>query len=230
MPPFEGKMQKAEHIFEPNAIALSRRDIILICILVNIAILAILFATSHQLNKNSSTQALQSPLYTVDELKPDNLIKKEEIQPKVQVAQKPVDEIDAILHEYAKRSEEISLCSPVPKQDEYLVIQVKEGDVISKLAKQYGVKQEEIVKLNSLSSTRLKVGQTLKVPKNSQPLVTTQNSAQVETGQYYIIKSGDNPWTIARRFNLDFETLCQLNNLDEDKAKNLKIGQKIRIK
>jgi len=238
MPSFEGEMQKAENLFDSKSIALSRRDIILICILVNIALLAILFATSNQIAKSKPTEILQSSLYTIDELKPHVVPVVKEVKQPVCIPQKPVDEIDAILQEYAKRSEqikkvELTANTQVPKQEEFLLIQVKEGDVISKLAKQYGVKQSEILKVNNLVSSRLKVGQVLKVPKRTQDVAAANPvpvPAPSQIGQFYTVKAGDNPWTIARRFNLDFDELCQLNDLDEDKAKNLKIGQKIRIK
>jgi LysM repeat protein len=48
--------------------------------------------------------------------------------------------------------------------------------------------------------------------------------------EYYIVKAGDNPWKIAKRFHLSFERLLLINHLDEAKARNLKIGQKLRIR
>ncbi len=46
----------------------------------------------------------------------------------------------------------------------------------------------------------------------------------------YIVQPGDNPWTIAKKCKISFERLLELNNLDEAKAKNLKIGQALKIK
>jgi peptidoglycan endopeptidase LytF len=47
---------------------------------------------------------------------------------------------------------------------------------------------------------------------------------------YYVVKSGDSPWKIAKQFNVKPEDILQLNHLDEEKARNLKIGDRIRIK
>jgi hypothetical protein len=47
---------------------------------------------------------------------------------------------------------------------------------------------------------------------------------------FYTIKPGDNPWKIAKKFHLSFEKLLQLNHLDEAKARNLKVGQQLKIK
>ena len=58
-----------------------------------------------------------------------------------------------------------------------------------------------------------------KAPKSDEPSDT-----------FYVVKAGDNPWKIAKKFHLSFEKLLQLNHLDEAKARNLKIGQKLRIR
>lgn len=63
------------------------------------------------------------------------------------------------------------------------------------------------------------------------PVETKQVEAKVqEEGKYYIVKSGDNPWSIAIKNHIKFDELLRLNHLDEDKAKKLKPGDKLRIK
>jgi LysM repeat protein len=52
----------------------------------------------------------------------------------------------------------------------------------------------------------------------------------VPSDEYYIVKAGDNPWKIAKKFHLSFEKLLQLNHLDEAKARNLKVGSRLRIR
>ena len=47
---------------------------------------------------------------------------------------------------------------------------------------------------------------------------------------YHTIKNGDNPWKIAKQFRIKVEDLLRLNDLDEAKARNLKVGEKIRIR
>lgn len=46
----------------------------------------------------------------------------------------------------------------------------------------------------------------------------------------YVVRPGDNPWKIAKQFHISFEKLLELNQLDEAKARNLKVGQTLRIK
>ncbi len=59
---------------------------------------------------------------------------------------------------------------------------------------------------------------------------TTPKITPVSKDGYYVVRPGDNPWKIAKKFHLSFEKLLALNNLDEQKAKNLKVGQTLRIK
>lgn len=71
-------------------------------------------------------------------------------------------------------------------------------------------------------------GESKKPVKNE-----AKNSQSKDTGpsdEFYIVKAGDNPWKIAKRFHISFEKLLQLNHLDEAKARNLKVGSRLRIR
>lgn len=114
-------------------------------------------------------------------------------------------------------------------------VTVKKGDVLEKIARQNGVSVEEIMKANHLTSTRLKIGQALKIPGKSstktRSTATASSSKTEEAGaQYYVVKNGDNPWTIAVKNRLKVEELLKLNELDEEKARRLKPGDKLRIR
>ncbi len=47
--------------------------------------------------------------------------------------------------------------------------------------------------------------------------------------EYYIVKPGDNPWTIAKKNHMRVEDLLRLNNMDQAKAKKLRPGDRLRI-
>ena len=87
-------------------------------------------------------------------------------------------------------------------------VKVKKGDVLEKIARQNHVTVNDIMKANKLSSTRLKIGQTLKIPsKGSKPSATTVSN---EGAQYYTIKTGDNPWTIAVKHHMKVDELLKI--------------------
>ena len=66
--------------------------------------------------------------------------------------------------------------------------------------------------LNNLTSNLLNVGQTLRIPTS-------------ETNTY-IVKSGDNLYSIARRYNTTVDAIKRKNNLVSN---NLSIGQSLII-
>lgn len=126
----------------------------------------------------------------------------------------------------------------------YVEVTVKRGDVLEKIAKNNGTTVEAIKNANNLTSAKLSIGQVLLIPivedhstAKSTQTAPAQGPKEIEKKaptssevQHYIMKSGDNPWNIAKQFNVKFDDLLKLNNLDEEKARNLKIGDKIRVK
>lgn len=129
--------------------------------------------------------------------------------------------------------------SPAASKSEFVEVKVKRGDALEKIARSNGTTIEAIKKHNNLTSDKLSVGQTLKIPtksstvelpKQEQPKVAEKKLVASADVEYYTIKSGDNPWKIAKQFRVKFEDLLRLNSLDEEKARNLKVGDKIRVK
>jgi hypothetical protein len=89
---------------------------------------------------------------------------------------------------------------------------------------------EEYISTNQVekeTSTKPKAKKPPAVTKAAAPLLKNPSSSDEE---FYIVRGGDNPWTIAKKSHISFERLLELNHLNQDTAKNLKIGQKLRIK
>lgn len=93
---------------------------------------------------------------------------------------------------------------------------VKKGDNLYSIANKYNTSVSELVKLNNLTSNNLTIGQQLKVPVSSNG----------SSNQTYIVKSGDNLYSIARKFNTTVDSIKIKNNLT---GNNLQIGQKLII-
>ncbi len=252
---------------------MSRRDLIIIAVLVNAGLMTIFFVSA--LKSNGPDEAFASnstPTSSFADMK-------------VATQATPSDEIDQVLREHStaaldapvasavpsspvmptsapltaaasapsfaddlkaismSESAKTSTFSPsvsevVPKANRaFTEIKVKKGDVLEKLARQHGVSVEEIMSFNQIVSTRLKIGQTLKIPtkapKNEQapaPATTMAASKGDASAQYYTVKNGDNPWTIAVKNHMKVEELLKLNDLTEEKARRLKPGDKLRIR
>lgn len=93
--------------------------------------------------------------------------------------------------------------------------EVKSGDTLYKIAQQYNTTVDKIKELNNLTSNNLSLGQQLLMPN-----VDTSNN------NYYIVVSGDNLYSIARKNNTTVSELIQLNNLS---SSNLSIGQRLKL-
>ena len=210
---------------------MNRRDIIIVAVLINAGLLATLFVTS--LNKNPSGELASktcqpTPTAVAIEVKPqekdqiDQVISQYTAQ--VQVEEKKEDVLPAPVFVPTPK---VETPPPLP-QSSQKVVTVEKGDVLGKIAQSHGVSIDEIMKLNHLSNSRLQVGQELKLPdrkapKKEAPLV------KKEEGKYYVVKGGDSPWTIAQKNGIQVDELLRLNNLDEEKAKRLRPGDRLRI-
>ena len=99
---------------------------------------------------------------------------------------------------------------------------VTRGESLGSISREYGVTVEDIRSWNALSSTKIFVGQKLKIggekkEYKAEPVV-----------RYYRVRSGDNFSFIAKRHGLTPTQLKKLNSgINIDK---LKVGQKIRVK
>ena len=106
---------------------------------------------------------------------------------------------------------------------------VASGETLGTIASRYGTTVAEIQRINGLRSTKIYVGQRLKVKKGKTTTRTTpsQNNSGT-TKKYYSVKSGDTFGRIAQRYRMTQSQLKRLNpgiNINR-----LSIGQRIRIK
>ncbi len=254
---------------------MSRKDTIIVAVLVNAGLLIVLFASALKSHSTSSDEFVANPTPVFKEVS-EFAVKKEAV---------PVvgDEVDAALNQFAQNTMAMASQTPVMQTpslmppveiaaaathtnfaddlkaialpdtpaaqtlvapiipnhqpaSEFTEVKVKKGDVLEKIARHHHTSVSEIMKANKLTTTNLRIGQVLKIPnktiKKAEPstIVYAPHSAASETDQkYYIVKKGDNPWTIAVRNHLKVEDLLKLNNMSEEQARRLKPGDKLRI-
>ena len=157
-------------------------------------------------------------------------------QPVVAVAPAPTENFVDDLNALTKATEQVAtqevsvVSAPFAT---FVEVKIKKGDVLEKIARGHQCSVQEIMKVNKLSSTNLKIGQVLRIPTKGHPAVA-KNVVPVSTTdtalKYYVVKSGDNPWTIAVKNHIKVEELLKLNNMDEAKARKLKPGDQILIR
>ena len=107
---------------------------------------------------------------------------------------------------------------------EYLALsdtyKVKSGDTLYSIAKKYNISVNELKELNNLKNNNITIGQVLKIKSNIP-------SEEVTEKNYYIAKSGDTLYSIAKKYNTTIDEIKKLNNLKSD---NLSIGMELKIK
>jgi murein DD-endopeptidase MepM/ murein hydrolase activator NlpD len=99
---------------------------------------------------------------------------------------------------------------------------VKKGDTVYSIARSYGVKDTEVMKLNGIKDPqKLQLGQRLRIQIPDTP------SKAGPAFEEYKVKGGDNLYRIARERGISFEELCGVNGFPRDYL--LKIGEMIKI-
>lgn len=248
---------------------MSRRDTIIIAVLVNAGLLMVLFATAMRSDKKETKEKIEAPLVkteqSVPEATPPVAAKEESPQPGIDAfLDAPIGESPHLATALDEAGEQLSLGEeveippagtsqvvPVPEapsavavapppstssaptkpkvksEESVATVTVKKGDALEKIAKNHHTTVAAIMKLNNMTSTNLKIGQVLKVSSKEGAAVAAKSAS---VSEYYVVKEGDNPWLIASRNNLKVNELLKLNNLDEQKAKRLRPGDKLRIR
>lgn len=109
------------------------------------------------------------------------------------------------------------LLIPVKKKEEVSgnIYVVESGDSLWSIARKYGITIDELKSANNLSSNILSVGQQIYIP-----------SKETVDSNSYIVKAGDNLYTIANTYGVTVDELKEFNNLNNNL---LYIGQVLKI-
>jgi murein DD-endopeptidase MepM/ murein hydrolase activator NlpD len=119
----------------------------------------------------------------------------------------------------------------------------KRGDTLEKIAKRFGTTVRELKRINRLRSSRIYVGQKLKVPvkeravKGGAPSATSKRASgsqfvpegltKVPVYRYYRVRRGDSVFKVAKKFRVSPRSIIRLNRLK--KPYILRPGQKLKI-
>lgn len=107
-------------------------------------------------------------------------------------------------------------------QTQYNTYVVKTGDSLYSVAKKYNISVDELKNINNLQSNLLSVGQQLLVPVQTQIIEDTE----IENYDTYVVKKGDNLYTISKQYGVSVDEVMNYNNL---KTNLLSIGQVLKI-
>jgi LysM repeat protein len=220
---------------------MNRKNTILIAVLINAGLLAVLLVaaltTQNELPSKQSSLAeapLQLPKFEEHNLFLEHapIVHSEVL--KLPEIEQPLA-IEPVIHKLPPLvAEEVPVpvvaaapVSQLPPVTPAQEVVVKKGDNLEKLAKANHTTVDEILKLNQLPSSFLKVGQVLKLPA---PKVVEKKEPQLLNPEYYTMKVGDNPWAVAMKHHIKVDELLRLNGLNEERARKLKPGDRLRVR
>lgn len=224
---------------------MSRRDTIIIAVLINACLLIILFATA--LTKKEETPfsarevATPSPANVNIQDIQRTMVKQTSFSkttPKLSKPSLPVAPLEESLpkvaliepkveHKSEPKKEEI--VEPSKSLPAYIQITVKRGDYLARIAKENETRVEDIMKLNNLKSTQLKIGQILRIPAPERsPLKSGENKPTPP--KQYMVKPGDTLWGIAKFHNMQVGDLLKMNHMSSDSANRLQPGDTLLVR
>ena len=105
---------------------------------------------------------------------------------------------------------------------------IKKGDTLYKISKEYNVPVDTIIKDNSLSSSTLTIGKTLKIriPFTGVLECFGEDFSEETSEINYTVKKGDNLYSIAKKYNTSVDSIKKKNNITSNL---LSIGQILKI-
>ena len=208
---------------------MSRRDTIIIAVLINACLLVILFSTS--ITKKSEPHFATN--HEAPFSAPEQSIKFEDVERSLVHETKSIEEsfpLSAPLITQATPEPELPPLTPKEekqptKELRHIEITVKSGDYLERIGRENNVTVSEIMSYNDLKTTQLRIGQTLRIP-----LKETSDPRSKLPVKQYIVKVGDTPWKIASDHKMQLDELLKLNHLDKESSKHLKPGDTLYIR
>ena len=230
---------------------MTRKDIIIISLLVNAGILTLLFmlAVNQREAVVDSQEGMAMAIETVadiaDKSRPSAFGSQEQPKSLSAFSDEEMDLSPELDEEgYVQLEKQPPRPIPVEQQEEsderqdnldFVEIKVKKGDALEKIARHNGTSVEAIKEANHLTSAKLSIGQTLRIPVTSKASASSTETVAAAVPKnneplYHTVKSGDSPWKIAKQYQINLDELLRLNDMDEARARNLKVGEKIRVR
>lgn len=112
----------------------------------------------------------------------------------------------------------------------FIIYTVKAGDSLYSIAQQYNTTVDKIKSDNKLTSNTLSIGQVLMIEDKTTDMTVEECFGEDEVLEedyvIYVVKPGDNLYSIARKYDTTVSELKRLNNLTSN---NLSVGQELKI-
>lgn len=118
---------------------------------------------------------------------------------------------------------EASPVQPEVESDEsFETYTMRRGDDPWTVSRRLKVNYQDFLKLNRIEDPRMvRAGEKLKIPWKAQP------NEDFSGHKTYVIKRGEDPWTVSRRLKVDYQELLQLNGIED--PRKVMAGQRLKL-
>ncbi len=140
---------------------------------------------------------------------------------------------DAVRYEWSQREKPLPKFYKLPN---YVVYTVRSGDCLGCIARRYRTTVSKIKRWNHLRSTRLRIGQKLKIyTRYPHAYASSSKGKSSKTGKshktgkkviYHTVRPGDSLWNLSRKYGVSVRDLQRWNGLKNHK---IKPGTKLKI-
>lgn len=95
----------------------------------------------------------------------------------------------------------------------YTIYHLKSGETLWRISKKFNISLDELCKINKITDvTKIKDGTKLKIPVEKKG--TTSYSSKNNYQAYYL-KAGETLWRVSKKYNINLEELCKINNIND---------------
>lgn len=113
--------------------------------------------------------------------------------------------------------------------------EIQPGDSLGSIASRLGTSVDVLQRVNNLRSTRIIAGDTLMIPRGAENMdlvsslpVLPPRTQVLSVPDSYVVRSGDNLWSIARRYDLKSADIALWSGLDNESI--LRPGQRLKLR
>ncbi|MEH6444808.1 MAG: LysM peptidoglycan-binding domain-containing protein [Oceanospirillaceae bacterium] len=127
------------------------------------------------------------------------------------------------------KASSLTLALNSPAYTQYLTAtryKIRPGDSLGMIAQNHGISTRSLKQANSLSSSKIRVGKVLLIPRTNNPK-STQLAAISQSHRTHKINNGDTVWDIAKMHKISVNDILAFNGLSRNST--LKIGSEIKI-
>jgi membrane-bound lytic murein transglycosylase D len=137
-----------------------------------------------------------------------------------------IEEVPLVIKNVSQKASKTPVSSSKTQKTK-IYYTVKSGDVLGSIADKHGVSVYELKSWNHIKGTKIVKGQRLVIYKSG---TKTGGKASALSGKptYYKVRSGDNLWTIAKKFDMTVDQLKKLNNIKQ--GGSIQAGQRLKVK